>query len=135
MGTGRHPADFLALCQARAACCVQEIFNILCLKERAWKGSKTILNTSAGSYTDGNWAGAGRGEGAVCKNNPCRSSRAHSIHRAQVVSSWKSPFLPPVVHAYSKLVCSIRSVFRLYDPRKKVGKVILVARRGLVGLL
>jgi hypothetical protein len=58
VGTGRHPADFLALCQARAACCVQEIFNILCLKERAWKGSKTILNTSAGSYTDGNW---GRG--------------------------------------------------------------------------
>lgn len=54
-GWGWHPADFLALCQARAACCVQEIFNTLCLKERAWKGSKTILNTSAGSYTDRNW--------------------------------------------------------------------------------
>lgn len=67
MGTGRHPADFLALCQARAARCVQEIFNILCLKERAWKGSKTILNTSAGSYTDGNWAGGGRGRESSAK--------------------------------------------------------------------
>lgn len=58
-GWGQHPADFLARCQARADCCVQEIFNVLCLKERAWKGSKIILNTSAGSYTDGNLGGAG----------------------------------------------------------------------------
>lgn len=100
-GWGWHPADFLALCQARAACCVQEIFNILCLKERAWKGSKTVLNTSAGSYTDGN--GEGGGKVAVCKNNPCRASRAHSIQRAQVVvSEHKSPFLPPVAHTQCK---------------------------------
>lgn len=62
-GWGQHPADFLAQRQARADCCVQEIFNILCLKERVWKGSKTILNTSAGSYTDGNLGGGRAGEG------------------------------------------------------------------------
>lgn len=76
-------------------------YSTFCVLKRAWKGSKTVLNTSAGSYTDGN--GEGGGKVAVCKNNPCRASRAHSIQRAQVVvSEHKSPFLPPVAHTQCK---------------------------------
>lgn len=50
---GVNSSESLTSYQARAACCVQEILNILSLKEGTWNSSKITLNTSAGSYREG----------------------------------------------------------------------------------
>lgn len=48
-----NSSESLASCQARSACCVQEVLNILSLKEGTWNNSKITLNTSTGSYREG----------------------------------------------------------------------------------
>lgn len=52
-GWGLSPSKSPVSSQARAACCAQEILNLLSLKEGTWNGSKITLNTSAGSYREG----------------------------------------------------------------------------------
>lgn len=50
---GNEPYRVSGMVPAQSACCVQEILNILSLKEGTWNSSKITLNTSVGSYREG----------------------------------------------------------------------------------